>query len=396
RVLLRRGLILSLVDSLLAWSFLDALLVRYHLYDAARVYSTATLNKPPRIYIPSLFWNNENVLHEFWSSNLLALTHALGPENVYVSILESGSWDGSKAALRELAQKLDDNGVARSVTREDRTHADEIANAPAEAEGHPGWVKTPRRRIELRRIPYLAKLRNMSLRPLRELVKNGTTFDYVLFLGGVYFTVPDVIALINTNNGKYAAACALDFNAPPKYYDTFALRDAEGHGHPYFRSSKSRKAAKRSAPVPVRSCWNGMVIMPAATFQDGRLAFRGTDDTLAETHLEASECCLVHADNPASAEQGAWLNPNVRVGYSTHAYHQVHPSGGVWLSYWEIWLSLWKNRSYRWFTTPLLKERMCRSRQYQWEHAHPDRHEKGSFCLIDEMQVLVGNGWAHV
>ncbi|KAJ4220439.1 hypothetical protein NW759_007327 [Fusarium solani] len=92
---------------------------------------------------------------------------------------------------------------------------------------------------------------------------NGIEFDYVLFLGDVVFTVPDVLALLNTNNRGYAAACSLDFSKPPQYYDTFALRDSDGHEHatqtwPYFRSSKSRAAMKRSEPVPVSSCWNGM------------------------------------------------------------------------------------------------------------------------------------------
>ncbi|KAK4216799.1 hypothetical protein QBC37DRAFT_370686 [Rhypophila decipiens] len=41
----------------------------------------------------------------------------------------------------------------------------------------------------------------------------------------------DVHNIINTNSGRYAAACSLelDFSKPPRYYDTFALSDAEGH-----------------------------------------------------------------------------------------------------------------------------------------------------------------------
>lgn len=75
--------------------------------------------------------------------------------------------------------------------------------------------------------------------------------------------VADIFALLNTNNGEYAAACALDFSKPPLYYDTFALRDWEGHEHvmqtwPYFRAEESRRALKDSRPVPVSSCWNGV------------------------------------------------------------------------------------------------------------------------------------------
>ena len=56
----------------------------------------------------------------------------------------------------------------------------------------------------------------------------------------------------------------MDFSKPPNYYDTFALRDAEGHAHlmqqwPYFRSSLSlRGMLENTDAVPVSSCWNGM------------------------------------------------------------------------------------------------------------------------------------------
>lgn len=73
----------------------------------------------------------------------------------------------------------------------------------------------------------------------------------------------DVFRLLHTNNGEYAAACAMDFAKAPKFYDTFALRDAEGEeaimqNWPYFRARASRDAIKRNRPVPVVSCWNGM------------------------------------------------------------------------------------------------------------------------------------------
>ena len=70
--------------------------------------------------------------------------------------------------------------------------------------------------------------------------------------------------LMDTNEGKYAAACSLDFAKPPNYYDTFALRDSEGQPHamqtwPYFKSYASRSALVHNKDaVPVKSCWNGI------------------------------------------------------------------------------------------------------------------------------------------
>jgi hypothetical protein len=73
----------------------------------------------------------------------------------------------------------------------------------------------------------------------------------------------DVVRLLNTNYGDYAAACSLDFSRPPQFYDTFALRDAEGHEMlmqtwPYFRARESRRKMLDNLTTPVTSCWNGM------------------------------------------------------------------------------------------------------------------------------------------
>lgn len=73
----------------------------------------------------------------------------------------------------------------------------------------------------------------------------------------------DVLRLLNTNDGDYAATCSLDFSKPPQFYDTFALRDSEGHEMlmqtwPYFQARESRRAILSNDAVPVSSCWNGM------------------------------------------------------------------------------------------------------------------------------------------
>jgi hypothetical protein len=213
---------------------------------------------------------------------------------------------------------------------------------------------------------------------------------------------PDVLELLATNGGDYAAACALDFAKPPAFYDTFALRDSEGHEAvtqewPYFRSRESRAALKQGKPVPVSSCWNGIVAMNAEPFyEQPRLVFRGVTDTLAKAHVEGSECCLIHADNHLSYTQGVWLNPNVRVGYGGGAYEAVNPkSSRSWVSMYSIARGLWINRAQRWFTSPWFKESVIRRRLSQWQKRTGSR-EAGLACLINEMQVLVANGWAHV
>lgn len=138
-----------------------------------------------RIYIASIHWNNELVLRSNWNKAVLELAKHLGPENIYISIYESGSLDDSKGALRLLDAELGQLGVPRTVILDETTHADELAKPPAS----PGWIDTPRDTKELRRIPYLSRLRNTSLKPLVALASNGTTFDKILFLNDVVFSV---------------------------------------------------------------------------------------------------------------------------------------------------------------------------------------------------------------
>jgi len=124
-------------------------------------------------------------LRSHWNNAVVELARTLGPENVFISVYESGSWDDSKGALRELDSRLERLGVPRNITLSETTHLDEISRHP---DGR-GWIKTPRGRMELRRIPYLARLRNLTLRPLEELLEQGKTFDRILFLNDVVFTV---------------------------------------------------------------------------------------------------------------------------------------------------------------------------------------------------------------
>ncbi|KAH1515128.1 hypothetical protein KXX29_000456 [Aspergillus fumigatus] len=386
----------GVVESVALWTVLEVLVI-YRRVSAAEAIKPHMPQKPERIYIASMHWNNEEILRSHWNDAIVQLAKTWGTENVFVSVYESGSWDDTKGALRDLDVELDRLGVRRNITLSDTTHQDEISVSPLSE----GWIDTPRGRKELRRIPYLARLRNLTLRPLEDLERQGIAFDKILFLNDVVFTVDDVIELLNTNEGVYAAACSIDYSRPPLYYDTFALRDSYGDEHvmqtwPYFRSTVSRHALFNMSPVPAKSCWNGMVAMPIEPFVSATpLRFRGIPDSLAVFHLEGSECCLIHADNPLSGHQGVYLNPKVRVGYNGPAYEAVHPAGS-WLSPQYIALALWENRFRRWATTSLFKKFVVRRRLAQWKALSSGRHEPGEFCLINEMQVLVANGWAHV
>lgn len=143
------------------------------------------------------------------------------------------------------------------------------------------------------------------------------------------------------------------------------------------------------------------VAMPAKPFVSSTpLQFRGIDDSLARHHLEGSECCLIHADNPLTRDLGVYVNPRVRVGYDSAAYKKANPEGGsVWISTWSVLWGVWTNRVTEWTLwawEDSLVKRKVRKRLARWKKEDPSHHEPGDFCLINEMQVIVWNGWAHV
>ena len=200
----------------------------------------------------------------------------------------------------------------------------------------------------------------------------------------------------------------MDFKTYPYYYDTFALRDDRGQKAasqywPWFLSSAAKTSVRRGEPVMVSSCWNGMVSFDSAPFYaNPPLKFRGIDDSLADFHLEASECCLVHADNALSSQpdKGVWLNPNVRVGYSPQVYSRV--KGGRFPGAWATVAGAWYNRfslikvavQYK------LEGWAVHSRSATWRSetpaGEPSRVEVGEFCVISESQVMWENGWKHL
>lgn len=156
-------------------------------------------------------------------------------------------------------------------------------------------------------------------------------------------------------------------------------------------------------PVPVKSCWNGIVVFQAEPFYNNPpLSFRGIPDSLARHHLEGSECCLIHADNNLSATRGVWLNPNVRVSYNPEANIVVNPENGIWPSKSDRLKGIWSNRWARWtrFRWRYMEwygvERRLRSWSAEMQQEGIMHSTKGAHCMINEMQVLVENGWAHV
>jgi hypothetical protein len=198
----------------------------------------------------------------------------------------------------------------------------------------------------------------------------------------------------------------MDYKVSPQYYDTFALRDDLGLKTvslywPWFQSPTSKASALRNDPIRVASCWNGIVVFDAAPFyMSPQLRFRGIEDSLADFHLEGSECCLIHADNYLTAEKGVWLNPNVRVGYNLKAYRHISKNHFP-NAFWTV-VGAWVNRAMSWRigVQTRLEIRSVQAKLEKWVAETPkgdlQRYEPGEACLINELHIMWSNGWKHL
>lgn len=141
-----------------------------------------------------------------------------------------------------------------------------------------------------------------------------------------------------------------------------------------------------------------MPIQPFISTTTPPLRFRAISDSLADAHVEASECCLIHADNkplsPSSPPPAIFLNPNVKVAYNGSSYRDITSPDAV-MSLLDIFAAMWSNRLRSWATTTVFADWKVNERVKRWMAA-TGASEPGAFCLVDEMQILFGHGWRHV
>ncbi|PYH94133.1 hypothetical protein BO71DRAFT_399190 [Aspergillus ellipticus CBS 707.79] len=280
----------------------------------------------------SLYDRSGDLARGYWGDSVLQLIHLLGEDNVYLSIYENDSGPEGENALRELSDRVT---CQKSIVFEEHLDLGSLRTFVV-----PGGSQ------RIKRIEYLAEVRNRALRPLDE---QPERYDKLLYLNDVAFDPMEALHLLFSTNAaetgvaQYRAACAVDFINPFKFYDTYATRDLQGYSmglpfYPWFSSAgkgQSREDVLAGTDaVRVRSCWGGMVAFDARFFQLGAsLPTASVDDVGSsparfrashDTFWEGSECCLIHADiqEPQTnveeiTDTGIYLNPYVRVAYDT-------------------------------------------------------------------------------
>lgn len=133
-----------------------------------------------------MFHNNEYVI-PYWHDTLIKVIHYLGPDNVFVSVVESHSADSSPQLLEALDADLALLGVSRRILTGDTT------------------VPKPDSLPGIKRIEFLAATRNRAMEPL---VVGG--YDKVVFSNDIFIEPESFVELLETNNGDYDMACGLD------------------------------------------------------------------------------------------------------------------------------------------------------------------------------------------
>lgn len=277
----------------------------------------------------SIFDPGGHLAQGAWGKNLLGLIDLLGPANVFLSIYENDAGPIAKRSLEKLG---------KDITSEHQL----IFEDQLDLNGLPR-IQLPDGTKRIKRIAYLAEVRNRALRPLNS---SNIKFDKLLYLNDVFFDPVSAAQLLfatnaRSNEAQYRAACALDFINPFKFYDTLASRDLEGYSmglpiYPWFSSAGKAQSRQdvldQKDAVRVKGCWGGMVAFNAKFFQSAGDKF---DEVVAgntsaadftgfrfrseqEMFWESSECCLIHADiqNPVPGDDpGIYMNPFVRVAY---------------------------------------------------------------------------------
>lgn len=254
----------------------------------------------------SLYDADGDLLRGDWGRSVLHLVDMLGHDNVFVSIYENDPSEAATLAMFDFRRRLP---CRSSVVQEklDTSNMDHVTAGDG----------TQR----LKRISFLAGVRNQALQPLEDEKSEAysITWDKLLFLNDIVFDPIDAAnLLLNTNinlrtrRTDYRAACAVDFINPFKFYDTFATRDLEGYDmgvpfYPWFTNAGAGQSRadvlSQTDAVRVKSCWGGMVAFEAKWFQGARPLAQAFESSGPSHRLQSTK---IPEDTTQSSQKSEW------------------------------------------------------------------------------------------
>ncbi|KAJ7274051.1 cryptococcal mannosyltransferase 1-domain-containing protein [Mycena rebaudengoi] len=217
-----------------------------------------------KIYIAAMFYDNGPVL-PYWIQEVTKLIHYLGPENIFLSIVESNSHDNSPALLNDFAASLSALRVPHKVIVGDTS----VERPSDVGTGFP-------------RIDFLAAVRNLVMQPLIELAE-GTYSE----TGNVNARAPPQhFSRVVWSNDVFIEAEFGVLGVRLRSLHSWVIRDRLGRiGStlwPYFLEDTGYNGVMADLPAPVFACWNGIVAVRAEPFLPPALRLPGS------THLSTA------------------------------------------------------------------------------------------------------------
>ena len=246
-----------------------------------------------RIAMVALLRNNIKILPAFQQA-ILTAADRLGNHRVFVSILESGSKDGTPNALKRFSRRLHNLSIAHKFHYQNPSHV-RFFKEGVKSSGN--------------RITYLAHLRNAVLS--KALQSNGN-LSKVVFLNDVILCGGDILRLLSHDVDM---ACAYDFNYGA-FWDNWVYEKL-----PSARDVLSDFKDPTNPPphplrdenvVPVVSCWNGVAAFRAKPLYEGLIFRRGFS---SPSDCAQSECSLFCLDMRLRGYNTIIADPTVQVFY---------------------------------------------------------------------------------
>ena len=201
----------------------------------------------------------------------------------------------------------------------------------------------------------MATIRNKALLPLKQWKQeqenlptvNGDQqpqHTSVLFVNDVRTTAEDMLRLIGGKN-SYDMMCGTDFEGYG-LYDLWVARDVHGQflseQYPYFQQFSSRHLMLNGMPVPMYSCWNGMVSINATTL--GNQMFRSWVEGETRTPIVSSSAQREQYgrnDGRCAASECQLVCKDLWTATNNNAKIYMHPGVKLYYNYWSFLLHRW-------------------------------------------------------
>eukprot|EP00812_Abedinium_dasypus_P012240 NODE_576_length_1466_cov_327.807938.p1 GENE.NODE_576_length_1466_cov_327.807938~~NODE_576_length_1466_cov_327.807938.p1 ORF type:complete len:382 (+),score=80.37 NODE_576_length_1466_cov_327.807938:134-1279(+) len=246
---------------------------------------------PPRIYLTANMHQNVHAMASLMTA-MIRFVERLGPDSVFVSIVESGSNDGTTEILDAFAHDLKDRRIPHVI----HTRV---------ALFHPIWEdENPESGL---RIPFLAKLRNAAMAAFYKM--GGKQFTSVLFVNDVFLCEGDMWRLVSFDADM---TCGYDF-FDGIFYDQWVYDGPYDENCTTPNDGRYHTRCHLVKPYRVRCCWNGVAAIRSEVFAELGIRFRwGVHNDL---DCQNSECSALCRDMKRLDVFRIISDPNVQVTY---------------------------------------------------------------------------------